>query len=116
MQVKIDRNLFHFGLGSISTVFGIITTLIGSILMAKYYNKKPTYYEVSRLLEKEKTRHPEGLRYDAEIDLEPPVGGRSEEMKVPKSIAWELKFRRSVLPLGLLIMGACLLIMPLFLQ
>jgi hypothetical protein len=105
--------LFHFSIYSIPTLFSTIITLIGSILMPKYHNKKPTFYEVKRLLDKENTKHPEGLKYDIEIYLEPPIGGRAEEMKVPKSVAWELKIRRKA-PLCILVVGSCLLIIKLF--
>ncbi len=83
--------------------------------MPKYNNKKPKFFDVNKLLEKEKTKHPEGLKYDVEIELEPEIGGRAVQMRVPKSIALELHFMRK-LPVSLLVIGTCMIILPMFFQ
>ena len=84
----------------------------GFILMIKYY-RKPTLDEVRKLLDKEKIKHPDDLKYETDIDLEPfMIGSRSDTMRVPKNVSTYLEFRRK-LPLFLILFGLFLQIMPL---
>jgi hypothetical protein len=96
----------------------IIISTIGAILMAKYFNKKPTGKEVTKLLDKDKIKHHDEdivKRYNTEIYF---VYENSREvpMKVPKTLAWELKFQRKIAPLGILLLGALLFAIEPFFQ
>ena len=97
-----------------SPIFGVITVLlqiIGFVLMIKYYDKKPKLDEVKKMIDKEKTKHPDDLKYESEIDLEPEQGGRRIPMLVPKGIANHLGIRRKS-GLFFILFGLCLQILP----
>ncbi len=95
----------------IFSVAAILLQMIGFILTIKYYDKKPKYELVKRLLDKEITKHPEDMKYDATIDLETVAGGRQETMDVPKNIANYLEIRRKS-GLFFVLFGLFLQIMP----
>lgn len=113
MQVEQTRiALESFTHGPIFGVIAILLQMTGFVLMIKYY-RKPTLDEVHKLLDKEKTKHPDDMKYESDIDLEPfMVDGRSDTMRVPKSVSNYFEFRRK-LPLFLILFGLFMQIMPL---
>lgn len=104
-------NLTVFTHDPIFSVVTILLQMLGFILTIKYYDKKPTFQKVKKLLDKEIAKHPDDLKYDIVIDLETPAGGRQDTMNVPKSIATYLEIRRKS-GLFFVLFGLCLQILP----
>ena len=87
----------------------IILSVLGGILLAKYYTKKPTWKEVQKLLDKYSNRHQDENRmkwkyqiyYETADDI---------PCSAPKSVFWEVRFFRKITPLCILLSSGILFI------
>lgn len=111
---KIEYYLDSFTHAPIFGFMAVLLQIIGFVFMLKYWDKKPNLTEIHKMLDKEKTKHPEGMKYDTEIELAPfMTDGGSDPMNVTKNIFHTLWFR-SRIPIFLILVGLFMQLLPFF--
>lgn len=111
---KIEHYLDSFTHAPFFGFMAVLLQIIGFVFMLKYWDKKPKLTEIHKMLDKEKMKHPDDMKYDKEIGLAPFMdGGRSEPMNVTTNIFYTLWFR-SRIPIFLILFGLFMQLLPFF--